>query len=425
MSEPTTPKTSPQTCQSPSRAPSCDPSDPINGSEDEDWPLGRTVVAHVIDELVDDTIETSNMVLGSGDEGSSSGTPSMACIHSSSSGINCLSSTSASSAITSSNITSAMSTLKYPKAQDINSGLIVKDNVLSELLALVQQHQTIPIAPQAFMNLVGIVSNFALGSDLDRFLITRATHGKPMQLLLGMYRAMPHGMDVHPECCATCHLVLDSMLQLCHGGYGALILKAEAFKSRKQPECSTTAAKLASLGPMSSASTKKVKTLVSPTALLGELVQGARSALKHCRACAVPDLAWDGAVSAYRQGKEPSDPCGGKCTAVDSGVKAAGAARNSGDDCSLQANGSSLLEKWVRLLGASAASGKAAVRELYRRHIMDLLEDVLVVAASAGPPLGSGSPLGLPVLSNTLLEAVECVYGVCARQSQVGMIQST
>jgi hypothetical protein len=64
---------------------------------------------------------------------------------------------------------------------------------------------------------------------------------------------------------------------------------------------------------------------------------------------------------------------------------------------------SSLLEKWIKLLG-SAARSKAAVRELYRRHVTDLLEDVLETCN----PVPRG-----------LLEAVEAAYGALAVHSQV------
>ena len=289
-----------------------------------------------------------------------------------------------------------------PRARD-DGGDGDHGGVLWALLALAQD-EAASIPPRSLTSLIRIVGRYAQGSALDRLLIATAAQGKPLRLLMGLYRSVPHGHDLRPECCSSCHLVLDSMLQLCGGnGLAASVFRAEMFVTRRKSGSSAVAAAAAAPGspsiPAAPRSTAvRMMSSLSPTALLGDLVQGARSALRHCKACPVPDLAWDGSVRAYGQGKAPSDPCSGEATVV-----------VGGDNGTLRGKGPSLLEKWVGLLemAADSSSGKAAVRELYRRHIMDLLEDVLAVASGV-----AGSP-------NTLLEAVERVYGGCARHSQV------
>ena len=288
------------------------------------------------------------------------------------------------------------------------------DSILRRLLDAVQNDAwTRGMSSGSLLCLVKLLSSYAHGSDIDRQLLATAARGRPISVLLHLYRSVEHdhqtahptaqqpeGMATLPPCCAACHTALSAALSLCSGSSGSAQLRAEAFvtkpgKARTAAVVSVFASPTAGTGS-GQLPRPKVAQLLSPTPLLGEIVQGTRTALKHCRQCTVPELAWDGSVKAYVKGKTPADPCCGGD--VQQGTLPAAPA----------AKGGSLLEKWVMLL-AAASCGKTAVRELYRRHMTDVLEEVLEAACHGAA-------------GTSLLEAVEAAFGASARHSQVSLI---
>ncbi|GAX80713.1 hypothetical protein CEUSTIGMA_g8148.t1 [Chlamydomonas eustigma] len=300
-------------------------------------------------------------------------------------------------------------------------------SVLQRLLDAAQEASFVADLPGAsLLTLVNLFQSFTSGTDLDRQVFFTASNQKPLQLLLHLYRSIQHedpgpGAEHRPPCCEVCHLLLACIRDMCN--QSPSLMKAEAF-TKKSPQglpgrdsaaaaackrskgnsaCVTTTANTPDEKPTheAPAATSRAKVLLTSTPLLGELVQGTRTALRHCRPCTAPEISWDGSTKSYVQGRCPSDPCQGL------GVKFHQASHEGAEPSQALAinsssSSSSLLEKWIWLLG-SAACSKAAVRELYRRLVTDLLEDVLETCNPVSP---------------NILEAVEAAYGALAVHSQ-------
>ena len=251
------------------------------------------------------------------------------------------------------------------------------------------------------MQIACIINSYASGSELDMVILSRAARGKPFSALAKLYHAChansssssssrqqdPLAALTPLPCCQASHIALSAMLHLGgSGGTGAALIRSEAFTSRPSHGSGCAHA-------------GRRKVVVTPTDLLGAFVQGAQSALRHCRPCTVPQLDSDGSIKAYIKGKEPADPCWQRMEA--SSV--------------VPSDGRSLVEKWIRLLEVAAVGGgKSAVRALYRRHATDILEEALEACAcpKATTP---GTSAGV----DPLLDAIESAYGAFSVHSQV------
>jgi hypothetical protein len=256
------------------------------------------------------------------------------------------------------------------------------------------------LPPSCLVAITRIVCMYASGSKYDHELLSRASRGKPMQLLLHLYKAYQHdgqvGSDLHvpqgiqPSCCRACHLVVSSMLLFC--SQEPVLFKSEAFtpkQGKKRASCQNMPSHSPSNHSPSSSlsSSSSCNMVLVATPLLRGLIQAAQMVLKHRQPCSLPDLAWDGSIKTYIKGWAPADPC----------------PWIPGSTCDLDDN-TTLLEKWIRLLGAAALTSKVAAQELYRCLVLDLLEEALELSHD-----GSGS----------LQRAIEEAYGACAKQSKV------
>lgn len=242
------------------------------------------------------------------------------------------------------------------------------------------------LPPSSVLDMAQVISSYALGTKFDRQLLTKAARGKPLQLLLHLYKAIEHGDQSsslpkgqgagRKPCCQAAHLVLSSLLAL--AWQEPSLIRAEAFTLSEAKRSSKALAAGDSTGPQ--------QMVLVPSHLLKDMVKEAEHCLQHCQPCSVPDLAWDGSTKAYIATRAPADPCHMECSpSGDAGV-------------------GSLLEDWIKLLTAAAASSKVAARELHRCHLLEVFQSVLETC------------LGAP---GSLIEAVESAYGVCAKQSQM------
>lgn len=264
--------------------------------------------------------------------------------------------------------------------------------------------------------------------------------GQPLAALLRLYEAIPHvgaglgsgsshglssssaasggGPARAPTCCQQCHQLLSAMLHLCTrapaelreltGGPAAPAVAAPPRQSAGSGAALLPTRRQQRLPPTLDAGHDAIPT---PKPFPADLVRAAQRALQHCRPCSVPDLAWDGSVRAYVQAKAPADPC--LCGPAPAHKPQAASYRpaavldSNGSGSGVDGN-SSLLEKWVTLIGAVALSSKAAARQLHDAGALEVLAAVSEVCR--------GGP-------DRLLEAVEAAVGACARQCKVRRMQ--